>query len=113
MTARKIPYGFVFSGTTAFTVRDLLHHVLRSDVRFNSNYEGVGKALRVAEALKLKENASPETECALDDGDWQAMVDALKSPSPLAGMPAYPLSPAHACHPLIELVINAKKAEES
>jgi hypothetical protein len=108
MTARKIPFTQVEGGEKPFTVRDLISYALRIDVRFNSTYDGIGKALRIADAVKVKPGEMDNVDLLVDEGDWQTVCDALKSPSPLSGNAPYPLAPGHACMPLVEAVLNAK-----
>ena len=113
MTARLVLDTATVQADRPMRVRDLVRHALRADVRFNSNLEGIRQGLRIAEAIGAD---APAVDVVpgpfrVDEGDWEKLCDALRSPSPLAGMMAYPLSPGHACLPLIDQVLNASKAE--
>ena len=105
--ARVIQELQIDGGAGPFSVANLVQYALRSDVRFNSNFEGIGKALRIAQAVPADNKAS---SFQLEEGDWLTVCDALRSPSPLAGMGPYPLVPGHACVPLIDRVLTAEPA---
>lgn len=94
------------------TVRRLIDHVLCVDVRFNSGYDGMRVAGRISRAMGPRD-LSATGDFSLDEGDWQKVCDALRSPSPLNGMAPYPISPAHACQELVETVLDAKPKEKT
>jgi len=92
----------------AYHVRDVVAYALSADVRFNANYEGMRLALRIAEACGEKGARGP---LSVDEGDWEALCNALRTPQPIAGRTAYMLAPAHAAVALVDQVLNAKRPE--
>lgn len=110
MSRRKVEdSATVEAGPESFRVRHAIRHALRVDVRFNSGWEGIRQAARIEDGCKLLE--LPGNPVLVDEGDWEKLCDALRSPSPLNGMAPYPLSPALSCVPLITLVLEAKRED--
>jgi hypothetical protein len=88
-----------------FSTRDFIEHLIRTGRQFNSDLVGIRIGMRIGEACKR----TAKGPIAIDSQDWEVLAEASKSPSPVAGMPPYPLSPGSHCVPLVERIIDAKR----
>lgn len=94
--------------TASLNTRQLIAHMVRSGRQFNSDYSGIRMGERIQAACEL----STKGPITLDSQDWETLCEAVKTPSPIAGTPAYPLSPASKCVPLVAAILEAKKAAD-
>lgn len=87
----------------SFNVRELIQHAVRADRRFGSGFDG----LRIGQRLSDACAGAADGPLLVETADWEKICEAVKQPAPIEGQPAYPLSPAHVCLPLIEAVLGA------
>lgn len=85
-------------------VRNVIEHCLKHDVLFNSNWEAMRIATRIADAI----TRSP---ILIDDGDWEKLCAALRNPNMIGGAPPYPVLPSYVCKSIVDQVLDAKQAE--
>jgi hypothetical protein len=88
-------------------VRDVIRHALRTDRRFNSGWEGIQLAQRIADACDGGD-PPPGASVRVDEGDWLKLCEALREPQPIGSFTPYLVAPAHACAPLLRLVFEAQ-----
>lgn len=93
-----------------------LRAVLRTDVQFNTDWQGGKAALAIEKALDealsvgVKQDDAGkvlEHEIHIEDSHWERLCVAMKTPQS-ARVIGYPITPASLCIPWADLILEAK-----